>query len=137
MSATPLPEVLTIWYAEHISHLQAALGVPVALVENNPDRDYGALPGPPCRLVLRAELVEGRTLNAYRDYSGGLPSDPDAAAGWSVCVHRWTPTAGPPRAHYSNRAPTVTATAPRTWRPSPAWLWHRRSSSEHEKTRPQ
>lgn len=90
MSATPLPEVLTIWYAEHISHLQAALGVPAALVENNPDRDYGALPGPPCRLVLRAELVDGRTLNAYRDYSGGLPSDPDAAAGWSVCVHRWT-----------------------------------------------
>lgn len=91
MSATPLPEVLTIWYAEHISHLQAALGVPAALVENNPDRDYGALPGPPCRLVLRAELVDGRTLSAYRDYSGGLPSDPDAAAGWSVCVHRWTP----------------------------------------------
>lgn len=90
MSAPQLPDLLAIWYAEHISHLQAALGVPVALVENNPDRDYGGLlPGPPCRLVLRAELVDSRTLNAYRDYAGGLPSDPEAA-GWSVCVHRWT-----------------------------------------------
>lgn len=90
MSTTPVPALLAIWYAEHITRLQAALGVPVALIENDSDRDYGALPGPPSRLVLRAELVDGRTLNAYRDYSAGLPSDPDAAAGWSVCVHRWT-----------------------------------------------
>lgn len=84
-----MKDLLAIWYAEHTKHLEAALGVPVTLVENTADRDYGALPGPPSRYVLRAELLDGDTLNAYRDYMAGLPSDSDDA-GWSVCVHRWT-----------------------------------------------
>ena len=89
VSVTPLPELLAIWYAEHISHLEAGLGVPVALVENHPDRDYGFLPGPPARHVLRAELADAQTLNAYRNCAAGLPSGHESA-GWSVCVHRWT-----------------------------------------------
>lgn len=90
MSAPPLPELLAIWYAEHISRLQADLRVSVSLVENNPDRDYGGLlPGPPARYILRAELVDGLSLNAYRNCDAGLPSGHESA-GWSVCVHRWT-----------------------------------------------
>ncbi len=89
MGAPPLPELLAIWYAEHIRHLEAGLGVPVALVENRPDRDYGFLPGPPACYVLRAELAGALTLNAYRNCSAGLPSGHESA-GWSVCVHRWT-----------------------------------------------
>ena len=90
MSATELPDLLAIWYAEHISDLEAVLGVSVSLVENNPDRDYGGLlPGPPARYVFRAELVDGLTLNAYRNCDAGLPSG-DESAGRSVCVHRWT-----------------------------------------------
>ena len=75
--AVYVAEVLVIWHAEHMVALELALGAEVRVVEVNPGTDYGALPGPPAKYVLRAELRDAVIVSVMRwSLPIGLPINP-------------------------------------------------------------